>query len=74
MQEIFQDAVQNHYLTFGYASPMVFINTEYWTKELPAYRLLDEMTHSGKYRNLILSISDNPSEIITAITTFSPKS
>ena len=73
MQEIFQDAVQNHYLTFGYASPMVFLNTEYWTKELPAYRLLDEMTHSGKYRNLILSISDNPDDIITAITTFSPK-
>lgn len=73
MQEIFQDAVQNHYLTFGYASPMVFLGTKYWTKELPAYRLLDEMTHSGKYRNLILSISDNPSEIITAITTFSPK-
>ena len=24
LQEIFQDAVQNHYLSFGYASPMVF--------------------------------------------------
>ncbi len=72
MQEIFQDAVQNHYLTFGYASPMVFLGTEYWTQELPAYRLLDEMTRSGKYRNLILSISDNPSDIITAITSFHP--
>ncbi len=25
LQEIFQEAVQNHYLTFGYASPMVFM-------------------------------------------------
>ncbi|MBO5824914.1 MAG: hypothetical protein J6Q93_08180, partial [Prevotella sp.] len=27
MQEIFQDAVQNHYLSFGYASPMIFLGT-----------------------------------------------
>ena len=26
LQEIFQDAVQNHYLSFGYASPMIFMD------------------------------------------------
>ena len=29
LQEIFQDAVQNHYMSFGYASPMVFMDKDY---------------------------------------------
>jgi len=70
MQEIFQDAVQNHYLSFGYASPMVFLDTAYWNHEVPVYPLLQQLTASGKYQNLILSLSDDPTDIITAIEKF----
>ena len=35
IQEVFQEAVQNHYLTFGFASPMVFLDTEFWSKTTP---------------------------------------
>lgn len=72
MQEIFQDAVQNHYLTFGYSSPMVFLDKKYWTEELPAYALLEEMKQSGKYKNLILSISDNIDQTARSILNFVP--
>lgn len=70
MQEIFQDAVQNHYLSFGYASPMVFLGTEYWNHEMPVYPLLQELCKRGKYKNLILSLSDTEDEIIGAIRGF----
>ena len=71
MQEIFQDAVQNHYLSFGYASPMVFLDTLYWTQEIPVYPLLQQLLNNGKYQNLILTLSDHEEEIIAAITSFS---
>ena len=62
MQEIFQDAAQNHYHTFGFASPMVFLGREYWTHEMPVYPLLEELQRRGKYRNLILSLVDTAQE------------
>ena len=34
------DAAQNHYVTFGVVSPMVFLGTHYWTREKPVYPLL----------------------------------
>ena len=74
MQEIFQDAAQNHYISFGYASPMVFLGTNYWSQELPAYSLLQDMAKTGRYKNLLLSISDNIEEIINSIMNFTPKS
>jgi len=70
MQEIFQDAVQNHYLSFGYASPMVFLDTHYWTEEMPIYPMLKSLSERGKYKNLILHIADEEQEIIDAIRQF----
>ena len=73
MQEIFQDAVQNHYLSFGYASPMVFLGTQYWTEEMPIYPVLKLLSEQGKYRNLILHIADDEEEIIKTIQQFVQK-
>jgi predicted Rossmann-fold nucleotide-binding protein len=73
MQEIFQDAVQNHYLSFGYASPMVFLDTHYWTSEMPVFPMLEKLSEQGKYRNLILEIADEESEIIESIKRFTQK-
>lgn len=68
MQEIFQDAVQNHYLSFGYASPMIFLGKEYWTHEMPVYTLLENMMESGKYKNLLLTLTDESKEVINVLT------
>ena len=70
MQEIFQDAVQNHYLSFGYASPMVFLDTEYWTEEMPVYQLMQYLVDKGKYNNLLLSITDSIDEIVRILEDF----
>ena len=70
MQEIFQDAAQNHYETFGFASPMVFFGEEYWTKQVPVYELLEKLQQQGKYRNLLLSITDDIESVVEHILSF----
>ena len=70
MQEIFQEAVQNHYLSLGFASPMVFMGKHFWTTELPVYPLLDQLMNSGKYKNLLLTLTDDLDEIVTVIKEF----
>lgn len=73
MQEIFQDAVQNHYLSFGYASPMIFLDKEFWTEEMPVYKLMQHLIDKGKYSNLLLHITDSVSEIADIINEFRNK-
>lgn len=70
MQEIFQDAVQNHYLSFGYASPMIFLGKDFWTEEMPVYKLMEHLTKVGKYKNLMLSITDSVDEVTKVIHDF----
>lgn len=70
IQEIFQEATQNHYLSFDYASPMVFFNSHYWIKEYPIYPLLNELLAQGKYKNLILSIGDSKEALVEELEKF----
>lgn len=70
MQEIFQDAVQNHYLSFGYSSPMIFLGTDFWTKELPVYPFLEELVKLGKYKNMQLTLTDDFDEIVKELEAF----
>ena len=73
MQEIFQDAVQNHYLSFGISSPMVFMGEKYWTEEMPVYPLLQQLMAAGKYKNLLLSITDDTEQIEKELKRFQTK-
>ncbi len=70
MQEIFQEAVQNHYLSFGYASPMIFMDSHYWTEEMPVYPLMQHLIEKGKYRNLLMTLTDSGEEIVRTILAF----
>lgn len=70
MQEIFQDAVQNHYLSFGYSSPMVFLGTDFWTKEMPVYPFIQELVALGKYKNLQLTLTDDFDVIVDELVKF----
>ena len=67
MQEVFQDAAQNHYKTFGFASPMVFLGREYWCNQMPAYPLLESLQAEGRYKNLILYLADSVEQAVEAI-------
>ena len=58
IQEIFMDAAQNHYETFGDASPMVFLDETYWTETKPVYPLMKTLAEGTTYEGL-LSIHDD---------------
>ena len=70
IQEVFQEAVQNHYLTFGFSSPMIFLDTSFWTKTMPFYPLLVELMNKGLYKNLRLTLTDETEDVVNTITTF----
>ena len=70
LQEIFQDAAQNHYETFGYASPMVFLGKEFFTKDVPVFPLLEDLVRKGRYKNLPISLTDDPVEAVRHILAF----
>ena len=69
IQEIFQDACQNHYESVGPASPMVFLGREYWTVEKPVYPLLDKLAEGRSYRRW-LSLTDDVDEAVAAIVVY----
>ena len=73
MQEIFQDGAQNHYETFGFASPMVFLGEEYWTQTMPVYPMLRVLSDAGRYRNLLLSLTDDERQVERKILDFAIK-
>ena len=70
LQEIFQDAAQNHYKTVGVSSPMVFFGKDFFSREVPVYPLLEALMENGRYKDLLLSITDDPSEAVDAILSF----
>ena len=70
LQEIFQDAVQNHYLSFGYASPMCFMGKKFWTEDVPVYPFIEDMIARGRYKNLIIMLSDDQEEIVKELMDF----
>ena len=70
LQEVFQNAVQDHYLSFGFASPMVFLGKKYWTEEVPVYPLMQFLMETGKYENLLLTLSDDLEEIEQVLKDF----
>ena len=71
IQEIFQDAAQNHYETFGDPSPMVFLGKDFFTREIPIYPLLEDLLARDKYKNLMISVTDDPQEAIDTLLSFS---
>jgi len=70
LQEIFQDAVQNHYLSFKISSPMIFLGTRFWMDEVPVYRLIEQLKVTGRYKNLELTLTDSMKEIEEVLKEF----
>lgn len=70
VQEIFQEAVQDHYLSFEYASPMVFVGRRYWQEEVPVWPFFQHMIEVGRYKNLELHLCDTTDEIVNSILAF----
>ena len=58
-QEIFMDAAQNHYGTFGWHSPMVFLGRRRYKVETFLYPLLEQLAWKTDYEEL-LHLTDDP--------------
>ncbi|QSQ16329.1 LOG family protein [Myxococcus landrumensis] len=66
IQEIFQDACQNHYNSVGVISPMIFLGTEFWTRTRPVYPLLAQLAQGQEYaRHLMLT--DSRDDVVKAL-------
>lgn len=70
LQEVFQDGAQNHYETYGYASPMIFLGVDFFTREVPAYTFMADLLERGQYKNLLLSITDSCDEVVETLLAF----
>lgn len=58
IQEVFQDAAQNHYESFGFASPMVFLDRAYWTETKPIYPVLQHLAQGCAYADSLAAFDD----------------
>lgn len=70
-QEIFMDATQNHYVTFDFISPMVFLGTERYTGQTQLYPLIQELAAGRDYARY-LHLTDDPEEVVTFIDQHPP--
>ncbi len=71
VQEIFQDAAQNHYETAGHASPMVLLGRDYWTRERPVWDLICKLAE-GRPWAAHLHLVDTPEAAAAALLAFDP--
>ncbi len=53
IQEIFQDAAQNHYKSYEISSPMIFLNSYFWEIEKPVFPLVKQLATGKEYSNMI---------------------
>ena len=81
-QEIFQDACQNYYATYGFRSPMVLFGADFWEqmpaadgsypdRAKPAWQLLRVLARQKGFEELITLTSD-PEVALKAIRDFRP--
>jgi predicted Rossmann-fold nucleotide-binding protein len=70
-QEIFQDAAQNHYGTFGYYSPMVFLSRKRYEIETLIFPLLKQLAWEREYYDLLF-LADEPEEVVAFIKAHPP--
>lgn len=70
-QEIFQEATQNHYGTFNYYSPMVFLSRERYEVNTFIYPLLRQLAWGKEYYDM-LHLTDDPKEVLKFIQNHPP--
>ncbi len=70
-QEIFMDAAQNHYVTFDYVSPMVFLGRDRYAKQTMLYPLIEQLAAGRAYADYLF-LTDEPDEVLTFINLHPP--
>jgi predicted Rossmann-fold nucleotide-binding protein len=57
-QEIFIQATQNHYLSFGKIAPMVFLGTKRYTQETMLWSCIQQLAEGQKYAQFITCVNE----------------
>jgi predicted Rossmann-fold nucleotide-binding protein len=70
VQEVFQDYAQNHYSSLGPAAPMIFLGKEFWTAEVPAAALVQQLAHGRDAEQWIL-VTDDVTEAVELLERYS---
>ncbi|PIZ75357.1 hypothetical protein COY05_04440 [Candidatus Peregrinibacteria bacterium CG_4_10_14_0_2_um_filter_38_24] len=71
VQEIFTDAAQDHYSSFGWVSPMIFFGKKFWSEDCKVYELVSDLSKGLKYHDM-LAISDDTDEVVKFIEDHPP--
>ncbi len=58
VQEIFQEACENYYATESDLAPMVLVGVDHWTRELPAWPLLQALARDRAMADRIHLVDD----------------
>lgn len=66
LQEVFQDAAQNHYKTMKVVSPMVFLGKQFWLAERPAFPLLQRLARGKEYERW-LAVTDAVDAVVETV-------
>ncbi len=70
-QEVFQDATQNHYATFGVVSPMVFLGTEHYGERTGLFDCLMRQARGKPYGDS-LCLTDEIDEVVDFLEAHPP--
>jgi predicted Rossmann-fold nucleotide-binding protein len=70
-QEIFMDATQNHYGTFNYYSPMVFLGRQRYEIDTLIFPLLKQLSWGREYHDLLF-LTDHPEEVVKFLKSHPP--
>jgi predicted Rossmann-fold nucleotide-binding protein len=71
-QEIFMDAAQNHYGTFEYVSPMIFLGADRYGPRTGLYETLQRLAKGRQYESM-LALTDDAAEVVRLIGKFEPE-
>jgi predicted Rossmann-fold nucleotide-binding protein len=66
VQEVFQDYTANHYESFGPPAPMVFLDKDFWTNEVPAAPLVQQLAKGRESERWIL-VTDDRDEAVALL-------
>ena len=70
-QEIFMEATQNHYGTFNYYSPMVFLGKQRYEIDTLIYPLVRQLSHGQAYHDLLF-LTDEPAAVLQFLLSKGP--
>lgn len=71
-QEIFMDAAQNHYITYGYVSPMIFLDRDHYEYDTGLYPMIRKLSRGRAYHDMLASV-DSPEGVIEFIEKHPPR-